>query len=171
MPRRSLGRQLRRDVWLSPLKPLCLAVIFGFGAYLWLPSLYSAFKDHPPTAIHVETPPLSIHAPTITAETSFAVKTPTRPERSASSSIDPLVRSAEAAAIQSEPLQIDPSRIPAPILFADEKNRDAVSTPQLSGPHVPASHGLTLRSTRKKRPRPLSVPKRLNSSTLEIHGS
>ena len=135
-----------------PLKTAGVAVLFVVGVYFWIPPLLSALVDKPATAIHPEPPSLSIHAPTVIAETSFAATSPQGLENSASPTIDPLVRSAEAIAIQSDPLQIEPGRIPPPILFADEKDGAAQShaaePPAASnGALQSVSRGLTLRST------------------------
>jgi hypothetical protein len=55
---------------------------------------------------------------------------------------DPLVRSADVAAIRGEPFRIDQDQFPPPILFAEDA---AESKPRRGDPKVPL--GLTLKST------------------------
>jgi hypothetical protein len=129
----------------SPLKTAGLAALFVVGVYFWIPPLLSALAAKPATAIHPQHPSLSIHAPTVIAETSFTAKASASAKKSAIPTIDPLVRSAEALAIQSNPLQIEPSRIPPSVLF--DADKVGAAKPESTAAPGPVASGLTLRST------------------------
>ncbi len=132
------------------IRTVGLSALFVAGLYLWAPSLYRPLIDQPSRVHTIDPPSLNIHAPTVIAETSFTPRTRRAQDLEPGRMTDPLVRSAEAAAIGSQPLQID--RVPPPILFADSHGPTSPTGGNDSdGPASRADektgHGLLLEST------------------------
>ena len=134
------------------IRTVSLSALFVAGLYFWVPPLYWALIDQPSRVVSIDPPSLNIHAPTVIAETSFTPKTSRAQNFEPGPMTDPLVRSAEAAAIGSQPLQIDRNQVPPPILFADAQSQASLTAHNDSD--RPASradektgHGLMLEST------------------------
>jgi hypothetical protein len=143
----ALKNQLLRDLKASWRKSALLAVLLVVGLIFWIPPLVRAVRKSPipPAAV----PSVRTQAqPTVTrsdASTERAGGTITWQTAERILETDPLVRSAEVAAIHSEPFRVDRDQFPPPILFAEEP---AESKPQPEKPSdLVAPIGLVLKST------------------------
>ena len=158
MSLQSLGKQLVRDLKASWQKTVVLAILLGVGLFFWIPPLVRAVSND---SSRVE-PAASTAAPTSAPIATATPSSPTAPNTAQQPSqptnawqkagdmlrSDPLVRSVEVAAIQSNPFRIDKDQFPPPILFAEEPAEaqdDEDQGPDIKGPRTP--DGLVLKST------------------------
>ena len=157
----SLQRQLVRDLKASWQKTAVLAILLGVGLIFWIPPLVRAFSggnsNGGPAAAPaaVPTPASAAATPAAAQPTGFAAEKSTRPVNSWQRAgellrSDPLVRSVEVAAIQSNPFHVDHDQFPPPILFAEEPaetetDKKQTKAADVEGPRTP--EGLVLKST------------------------
>jgi hypothetical protein len=131
---KSLQKQFLHDLKASWPKTLLLAVLLVVGLFFWIPPLLRAT---------VSAPRASADASASTRASALMPANTTRPDAprttSTSRSItwekaeavlasDPLVRSAEVAAIHGNPFQIAPDQFSPPILFAETEVAEETHT-------------------------------------------
>ncbi len=157
---KSLGKQLIRDLQASWKKSVLLGALLAVGLYFWIPPLLRARNQTTGTAA----------APSVVPMPSEVIQATAAPAPASDSlaegsgrigwreglellESDPLVRSAEIAAMVSEPFQIDDDQFPPPLLFAENEEDSGTSD---QPPPIPrtdqddpgkAPEGLTLKST------------------------
>lgn len=159
----ALAKQLIHDMKASWQKTLVLGLLLVVGLFFWVPPLVRAVVGRPATTAKTSQAAAPTTLAPIETETTFQ-ESPKNAQTAAAAydwqnadellSTDPLVRSAEAAAIQGNPFQIDWDQFPPPILFAEESDDRLTSgiakpaTPPPSGLSPPATpEGLILKST------------------------
>ena len=128
MASRSLKKQLIRDLQASWKKTALLGLLLCVGCYFWLPPIYRALTGRGKAAALPATAVVSASAsrPPVEAETSFKSSSgestggPAWERLEKLGQTDPLIRSAEVAAIRSEPFLLNHDQFPPPVLFADE---------------------------------------------------
>lgn len=149
----ALYRQLLRDLKASWQKTAILGVLLLVGGAVWTYQIIAVFagkrddvevasparKDSPAPPTGVQTAELP---PQQTAAKSFSWKQFDEVLRT-----DPLVRSAEVAAIQSHPFQVDHDQFPPPVLFAEEPQQSAAAASQPTTDGNDGLSGLVLKST------------------------
>lgn len=157
---RILKNQLFRDLKKSWQKTAALGALLIVGLVFWIPPLVKAMvgKSSPPKpAQKVVAAPVS---PEIRVETTFKAN-PTPAETPDDSEFgwqnideylqsDPLVRSAEVAAIQGDPFRIDHDQFPLPVLFAEDSVDEGSANAQTDLPVPPdqdLSDQIVLKST------------------------
>jgi hypothetical protein len=145
---RSLANQLIRDLQVSWQKSVLLCALFLVGLYFWIPPLLRAIRSPSVSA--------TTHSDSDVARPAQPDALVTRPEpetRTLSTwpqadqvpSTDPLVRSAELAAIRSDPFRVDENQFPPPVLFEEEREEPRTATVAISTDV--ASSDVVLRST------------------------
>ena len=156
---RALRDQFVSDLKQSWQKTAVLGVLLLVGLVLWIPPLIRAMVGPAESAV-VQAPQDSrSDLPPIEAVASFqGAAAPSAMESTSGytwdifdrdSRSDPLVRSVEVAAIQSDPFRMDHSQFPPPGLFAAEEKHvdDEKPTTSEASPEKPILDGLELKST------------------------
>jgi len=156
----SLGEQLVHDVKASWQRTAILAILLCVGLVFWIPPLVRAVSGgaaksktaaaSPSVGQAFQPAPANRQAGKPAPRHGSSSGTSTRPTRSWQHAeerllSDPLVRSAEVAAIQSDPFHIDHDQFPPPILFAQEPAETKTLKKQTRGPR--ALKDLVLKST------------------------
>lgn len=123
-----LFQQFLRDLKASWQKAAFLGVLLTVGMCFWVPPLFRmVMKEKPaakPSVAKADVPVV----PTMKLERSFQSSIESQASKSKFnwqtaqkiSNTDPLVQSAQLAAIQSSPFQVDRDQFPPPIVFAEE---------------------------------------------------
>ena len=164
MTTRALGHQFVRDLKASWPRTALLVILLLVGLRFWIPPLYRAAtgafsstaagteekRPEPGTALSAATSTTTGQAGT-SVEKQFVEHTWEQVEQI--SQTDPLVRSAEVAALKTSPFHINRDQFPPPVLFASEPEPLPVTVPaepvaeveMEAGP--PAPSDLVLRST------------------------
>ena len=152
-----LGKQFVHDLKANWQKSAALGVLLVIGMVFWLPPLVravggssSAQPAAAATGSEAKMPPIQTETkfnavPNFSGGTTTSALTWEHATELAET--DPLVRSVEVAAIQSDPFRIDPDQFPPPILFAEdtEAQQDQEDKSQTAGLVLPGE--LTLKST------------------------
>lgn len=156
----SFVEQVVRDVQHGRTRTVLLAGLFALGLYLWIPPFYQALLGPRRSAETVEAVQSASPAP-IVAETSFTdAGTKLRGDRNTmakkngdrrTATRDPLVQSAEVAAIGSEVFRSGDGSIAAPKLleeaFANEPGEVMPTCATVTNEPAPLGGGLELKST------------------------
>jgi hypothetical protein len=141
----SLKHQLLHDLKTSWPKTLLLAALFLVGLFFWIPPLVRAVAGSPKGSAE--------QVPRAAVPQTASTVVPVDRSKSVSRSItwekadkilatDPLVRSAEVAAIHGNPFQLAPDQFSPPILFADAPPEgEQVPAHGVQGSHASATPG------------------------------
>jgi hypothetical protein len=164
---RTLQEQLIRDLQASWQKTTLLVLLLLVGLCFWVPPLLRAVGGSSPaggatsaaSSVAVTAPPAASLPST---ENAPSLAPDSKPEAATFSwrhaedvmKKDPLVRSAEVAAIQGDPFRVDHDQFPPPALFADtppeeprSRQNPAVNVTVTNPMKPPGSDGLVLKST------------------------
>jgi hypothetical protein len=146
---RSLASQLVRDLQVSWQKTAILCALFLVGLYFWIPPLLRAIGGpSTPFTVHSEAAPaLPVQPPAAAARPETQTRTlSTWQQGDQLQSTDPLVRSAELAAIRSDPFRVDEKQFPPPVLFEEEPEEPRTEKISIAAEPAPAD-SVVLRST------------------------
>ena len=154
----ALGQQFVRDMHASWPRTALLGILLLVGCWFWIPPVYhwlSGSGSSTTAAVAASSPAAGFpKSPPATAEqnpSASRVVEATWRRIEHTSQTDPLVRSAEVAALESSPFLIDPDQFPPPILFADEPEPppalETLPEPQVADVQPAASDSLVLKST------------------------
>ena len=153
---RSFTNQLLRDLKASWQKTALLGILLVIGLSFWVPMLMRAIGGRPSrpslASIAYEKADSSASQNDQSADPAGATDTRSFSTWQTADDLlqsDPLVRSAEVAAIESDPFHIHPDQFPPPVLFAEEVPAEAERAGKVaanpSATEEPA--GLSLKST------------------------
>lgn len=125
---RTLANQLVRDLQVSWQKTAILCALFLVGLYFWIPPLLRAIGGREATsavAIPAAVPGSAPASPIASRPQPETQTLSTWQHGDPVPSTDPLVRSAEIAAIRSDPFRVDERQFPPPVLFEEEPREAA----------------------------------------------
>jgi hypothetical protein len=158
---RSIAEQFLHDMKASWQKTALLAALFVVGLFFWVPPLIRMVSGGTASPSVAAPTQANVSAPTVdssgAAEATAAQKSAARigwKDADEMLATDPLVQSAEVAAIQSKPFQIDHEQFPPPVLFAEEDDdteliadKSILEDPDPVAMTLDAPNGLVLKST------------------------
>lgn len=156
---RSRKTEFNRDLRASWQRTALLAVLLTLGLYFWIPPLYRAVVGT--TAANPRMPADWQDSSRAPLETELSIQPQDSAQQRNGSShdftwenaddimqTDPLVRSAEVAAIQSESFRIDENQIAPPNVFAKETTNKSTASSRANGAnHQNETEVLMLKST------------------------
>lgn len=134
---RSLRNQFLQDLKASWPKTLLLGSLLLVGLFFWIPPLVRAMVNSPHSpAAETASGAMALLPPatkTSPARTSSGSRTITWEKADDIIKTDPLVRSAEVAAIHGNPFQLAPDQFSPPILFSDTPPADDPQRTSVAG--------------------------------------